>query len=512
MKRLYGFQLGFALGCAAAMAGAARADILPAQVLVVYNSQSTDAVVVKDAYLLAHPGIPSTNVFDLNDPFIADMADVSYSDFVSKIRDPIRSFLAAGGSPDASDIVSIVLIRGIPHRIQDTDIATAGDVPNTLLTEFSSGDATCASVDADLVLLWQNLDGGEAGGAMDSKSDNLIDNPYHQSSADIQSFSRSNIQVQKSFYNIGNANRAWGLTGNAKFKLTGGDMYLVCRIDGATANDAIASISRAQGIVVNQLHSRIVLDEDTQHLDDEGLFTPSVFNAGADYENTRDALQATGWLVDYDDTGFFITDTDQLGPVICYASYGDNHQPVPPTGTSTYIEGFLFTPGAIFNTLESYNGRALNGLGTLFGQEQIVDFVANGGTFAVGNVWEPLAFSLPDNEFLFVNFLTNGMTWAESAYSAIPGLSWMQIVVGDPLARVDLVVDQPADFDGDGDVDENDFHLLETCYSGADITQGAPNCTNMDLDSDGDVDRADYGGLQRCFSGTNILGNPDCLP
>jgi len=87
------------------------------------------------------------------------------------------------GDPTPAGIVSICLIRGLPHRILDTDNALVGDNPSALSAEFSAGDATCAAVDAELVLLWQNLEGSEAGGTMDSTSDNLIVNPYHGSTA-----------------------------------------------------------------------------------------------------------------------------------------------------------------------------------------------------------------------------------------------------------------------------------------------------------------------------------------
>jgi uncharacterized protein (TIGR03790 family) len=519
MKRPVTAQLYGALAYLIAAAVPARADILPEQVLVVYNSQSADALDVTDAYLLAHPDIPSANIFDLNDATIANTADISYSDFVGKIRNPIRSFINASGAPAPADIVSIVLIHGIPHRILDTDKPTAGDYPNQQADEVNAGDATAASVDADLVLLWQALDSGEAGGRMDSLSDNMIDNPYHQSSASIQSFSRSNISRAKSFSNLGDF--AWQTnTSPPSSRLTPGDMYLVCRIDGTTSANAVAAINRAQGIMVNQRYVLTILDEDgrSNQLDDDAVFSPPVFNAGNDYEEARDALQADGWLVDYDATSLFITGDDQWGPVIAYAGYGENHSP-GPSGAGIYIDGFILTPGAIFNTIESYNGRAFNGLGAppccpsvaSCCQEQVADFIAAGGTFGIGQVWEPFSFSVPDNEFLFVNFLVNGLTWAEAAYSSIPALSWSQIVVGDPLARVELVVDQPADFEGDGDVDQADFGLFQQCLTGALIPQTYPPCLIADLDGDGDVDLSDFGGLQRCYSGPEILGDPDCL-
>lgn len=513
-----------ALAALIAAATPARAEILPEQVLVVYNSPSADATAIRDAYLAAHPDIPSANILDLNQPYFVNVpADISYGNFISRIRTPIRNFLSDGQPPEAQDIISIVLIRGIPHRVYDTDNAGAGDFPTVFVDEFIQGDATAASVDAEMVLLWQDLDSGENGGDMDSYGDNMIENPYHGNSVSITNpgFPRTNIQAAKTFNvitNSSNGAKAWELAGRRESLLTPGDMYLVCRIDGNTAADAVAVIDRAQSIVVNQRYAWIILDEfdATPEGDDQSMFSPfpDPFYAGNDYEETVPLLTAGGWNVEYDTTGIFILGPDQQGPVIAYSGFGENHDPDnnnDPPGDGTYIETFTFARGAIFNTYESYNARALNGLDTLFDQEQLADFIGAGGTFGIGNVWEPFAALIPDNEFLFVNFLANGMTWAEAAYTAIPALSWMHIVIGDPLAQIDMVVDQPADFTGDGKVDQADFGLFQQCITGPFTPQNDPPCRNADLDGDGDVDQSDFGGLQRCFSGPDALAEPGCL-
>ena len=79
-------------------------------------------------------------------------------------------------------------------------------------------------------------------------------------------------------------------------------------------------------------------------------------------------------------------------------------------------------------------------------------------TFAVANVWEPLADTIPDNRLLANNFLLGTMSWAEAAWSSIPALSWMQIAVGDPLARVQR---SSEDLDADGAVTVDDLHSWE---------------------------------------------------
>ncbi len=488
-----------------------QAAIASSQVLVVHNSASSDSAIILDAYLTAHPEIPAENVLNLNDPALAGVADVSYDDFVNRIRDPIRAYLDLAGDPSASSIISILLIKGIPHRIQDTDNPTVGDVPLSARDEFNAGDYTAAAVDSELALLWQNLESGESGGTMDSRSDNVIDNPYHTRTISIGGYNRANIKNSKTFNNL--LGVAWTLGGVNKTRLTEGDMYLVCRIDGHTAQDAIAMIQRAENIRINRRYAWVVLDEHadpTREYDNMDLFdppNPSYFYAGDDYEETRDLLQTAGWRVRYDDTSTFILPAALPRPVAAYASYGENHINNPP-GLGTYLEGFQFARAAVFNTAESYNGRAFNGKGTLFNQEQVADFIALGGTFGIGNVWEPFAFTLPDNEFLFTNFLVNGLSWAEAAWSSIPVLSWMHVVVGDPLATA-AIVDQPADFDADGDVDADDSDYIVSCISGAGVVPSF-GCEDADLEGDGQIDQADFGRIQRCLSGADVPADPAC--
>ncbi len=74
----------------------------------------------------------------------------------------------------------------------------------------------------------------------------------------------------------------------------------------------------------------------------------------------------------------------------------------------------------MFNTIESYNGRALNGLTTKFNQSRWRTSSPPGNVRG-RQVWEPFSFSLPDNEYLLGAMLLAGMTWAEAAWTAIPG-------------------------------------------------------------------------------------------
>jgi len=58
----------------------------------------------------------------------------------------------------------------------------------------------------------------------------------------------------------------------------------------------------------------------------------------------------------------------------------------------------------------------------------------------------------------------------------------------------------PPDFDGDGDVDDQDVEIFLQCMSGPDHSITG-QCVATDLDEDGDADQADFGLVQRCLSG-----------
>mgnify|MGYP006271322513 CR=1 FL=1 len=407
------------VGAVLGAASTTDAALSEQQVLLVYNSQNADSQSVRDHYKSIHPNV---HEFDLNDALL-NPGTVSYSDYVDKVRTPIRDHLANEGLSE--DIAAMTLTMGIPHRIEDTDDAAVGDTPNAALTEFDDErDATFASVDSELTLLWQDLDSGESGGNMDSLSDNWIVNPYRGSTQSVNNFDRASITQSAAFVQLGDQ---WTMP-----SADAGDIYLVTRLDGHTVDQVKSSIDRAQDIEFNRNLDAIVLDEDGDNdFDNSSLF-------GDDYTKAQDLLAADwspGRLI-HEQTSDFVTD-DVAGPIALLASYGSNHV----NGNTTYTDDLAgqFVDGAIFNTYESFNGRVLGGVTGDKGQEQIADFIANGGTLGFGHVWEPFANSVARNEWFVQNFLLGDLSWAEAAYTAIPYLSWQQIVIGDPLATVTLV-------------------------------------------------------------------------
>jgi hypothetical protein len=73
-----------------------------------------------------------------------------------------------------------------------------------------------------------------------------------------------------------------------------------------------------------------------------------------------------------------------------------------------------------------------------------------------------------------------------------------------------VVRSTPGDFDGDCDVDQVDFGILQGCYTGAGVEQTDLACAATRLDPDVDVDTDDCAIFLRCVSGPDVAGNPDC--
>lgn len=466
-----------AMSLAFAMAGvvwSASAQIRAQEVLVVYDSRIADSVEVARYYAGSarvpggatnEPGVrPSVRVLDLASTGAAATSpgDISYANFVARLRDPIRTHLTTTNTIRTTRC--IVLTKGLPHRIQDTDVPTLGDDPGLLVTDFNNSDVTCASVDSELTLLWQNLNTGEAGGAADSLSDGLIVNPFWRSRLPLATFTTANIQVAKTLGTT-NPGPVRTIAGSGATRLTPGDMVLVSRLDAPTVAQVRGMIDRAQGVVYDTENDVILLDASgsdnvanpttNAELDNIGGAPFTAIFGGDDYERARDQMNADGrWLasrVIYDQFGgqFYVgprieyqgITASTAQPVALLATFGANHGGTYPTiatggnASNTYADSFNYADGAIFNTIESFNGRAFGGLnagGT--NQEQASDFLAAGGTFALGHAWEPLAATIPDNEQIAANFLRGRMTWAEAAWSSIGSLSWMHVVLGDPLA------------------------------------------------------------------------------
>lgn len=92
--------------------------------------------------------------------------------------------------------------------------------------------------------------------------------------------------------------------------------------------------------------------------------------------------------------------------------------------------GFRFARGAVACHLHSFSAARLRHPD----QHWTAPLLQRGAAATLGNVWEPY---LPLTCHLDVlnQRLLAGFTFAEAAWAATPALSWMQVVIGDPLYR-----------------------------------------------------------------------------
>lgn len=509
-----------ALAISLAFVGRAHAQLRPDEVLVIYDSRTPDSRDVAEYYAGSArvpggagnlPGVrPQVLVLNLADTGAPQAApgDISYTDFPIKIRNPIRAYLIANNLTQR--VRCLVMTRGLPHRMQDSDQPTVGDDPAAFVDEVNGSDATCASVDSQLTLLWLDLNAGESGGALDSKDDGCIVNPYWKSALPIDSFTNANNRAPKTL-TAATPGPVWIATGQGTARLTAGDMLLVSRLDGRSLSDVRNLIDRAQNLIYNVNTAQVILDESGSdgiadsgpngELDNNGSL-PSL-RAADDYETARDFMLNTdrrfapanirydalanadhffvGPLINFQGQGILVT-----GPVALLATYGSNHAgsfPTTPQGDGAgpiYARSYNYAPGAIFNSIESYNGRDFGGVGghPFIGQEQASDFLASGGTFAIGHVWEPLADTVPDNQYLVSNFLLGNLSWAEAAWTSIPCLSWMHVVIGDPLARPARTSE---DVDGNGRITVEDLYAWHASPTDIDRSGAADNTDRLVL-------------------------------
>lgn len=131
--------------------------------------------------------------------------------------------------------------------------------------------------------------------------------------------------------------------------------------------------------------------------------------------------------------------------VIGYAAWGSND----PHRHERHL-GFKWLPGAIMTEFVSTNARTFArppdnwNIGnfsdprTYFAgspQTMTADYIHDGVTGASGHVREPFLTFTPRPDYLLPAYFA-GRNLAESYYMSIPALSWMNIVVGDPLCAI----------------------------------------------------------------------------
>ncbi len=209
----------------------------------------------------------------------------------------------------------------------------------------------------------------------------------------------------------------------------------------------------------------------------------------------------------WDDTTTIMSSANAAYPVgagliglITYGTNGGDGRPARYLLTSGPGGGNLFkcAPGAAFGSIESFNAVTMF-TDVVTSQAKIAEFIQMGGSAAVGHAFEPGVDAIDQDEFLFRNLLRDDdadgigdLCLAEAMFTALPYLSWSEVVIGDPLMRLRTgpgglvsLVKFPGDADGDAYTGPLDLNIVLDAYN-QDIGQPWYDPA-ADLDQDGYV-------------------------
>jgi len=357
----------------------AEKPLAPATI-VVFNQDVVESVELAKFYAEKR-GIARDHLVGLS---ISKTEEIGRDEYDTMIRDPLRAvFKELGwwtlneprGGPitvASNSIRFVAMIKGVPLKIR----AVAdyhGDKPGGP----PIGNRNDASVDSEVAAL----------GAFSDQISGPIPNPYFQSYRAIAEAENSAV-------------------------------LLVCRLDAPEVATVRRMITDAVETEKSGLWGRAYIDG--AHNSGPGLGIGDQWLA-----EVRDQLHKAGVPLIYDDapevfpSGYPMSD--------CALYYGWYAGAV--AGPFTQPD-FQFERGAIAVHIHSFSASTLrdekaNWAGPL---------LSKGAAATIGNVYEPY-LQLTAHLQVFNDRLLHGFTFAESAYMAAPALSWMSVMVGDPLYR-----------------------------------------------------------------------------
>lgn len=373
-----------ALLAVAGLQQAAASGIDAASTVVVFNSNDPDSRSLA-TYYAGRRKIPASQVVGLACPAAEE---IQRADYESSIAAPLRAiFRKRGWWTMGQDVVGkpivtattvryVAIIRGVPLKIApDPAIPPSTTIPG--LPELIAG-RNDASVDSELTTLGMPLP-GPAG---------IVPNPYYRRFTRIR-----DEPVYPGF-------------------------LLVARLDGPTPSIVRAMIDDGLMAESSGLWG-------WSYVDARGITTGGYAEGDQWMSNSVTLMRQQGLPVIFDNlpptfpAGYPVTDA-----AVYYGWYAGNAD--GPFADSS----FQFRPGSVAVHIHSFSAATLrsttaNWCGPL---------LARGAAATLGNVYEPY-LSLTANLDVFQDRLMSGFTLAESGWMAQKALSWMGVVIGDPLYR-----------------------------------------------------------------------------
>ena len=341
-------------------------------VLLVANRANALSQRIAD-YYIAKRGIPLKNVCQLDIP--SEKEEIDWDTYVEQVERPIARCLAKANLTE--QVLYVVTTMGVPLKVSGGGQGL---------------EAESCAVDSELTLLYSKMKGKHFARA------GLVPNPFYR-------------QQEQPFT-------------HARFPI-----YLVTRLAGYDFDDVKGVVDRslaARGMADGKFVFDLKSDDDAP---------------GNDWLRTA-ALALPKDRVVMDESVKVLTGEKD---VIGYAGWGSND----PNRHQRNL-GFQWLPGALVTEYVSTDGRTFRRppadwtigtwkavAGWFEGSPQTLtaDYIHEGATGCSGHVYEPYLEFTPHPDQLFPAYF-HGRNLAESYYLAIPGLSWQNIVVGDPLCKL----------------------------------------------------------------------------
>jgi uncharacterized protein (TIGR03790 family) len=357
----------------------AEKPLAPATI-VVFNKDVPESVELAKFYAEKR-GIARDHLVALS---ISKTEEIGRDEYDTMIRDPLRAIFKERGwwklneprggpiTVASNSIRFVAIIKGVPLKIR-----AAANYPGDKPSGPPLGNRNDASVDSEVAAL----------GAFSDQISGPLPNPYFQSYRAIAEAENSAV-------------------------------LLVCRLDAPQAATVRRMITDAVQTEKTGLWGRAYIDG--AHNSAGGLDVGDHWLAAV-----RDQLHKVGVPLIYEDTPEIFTTSYPMTDCALYYGWYAGTMAGPFTQPD-----FQFVPGAVAIHIHSFSASTLhdenaNWAGPL---------LTKGAAATIGNVYEPY-LQLTAHLDVFNDRLLHGFTFAESAYMSAPALSWMSVMVGDPLYR-----------------------------------------------------------------------------
>jgi len=354
---------------------------LASSTIVIYNKAALDSADLARFYAKQR-GIASDHIVGLT---CSTDEEISREEYDSNIAGPLREIFKTQKwwtlreTPEQQTVIMttairfVAVIKGMPLKIKPTSDPYPGDQPG----DGPVSSRNEASVDSELAIL--GLFSGQISGP--------LRNFYFQSFKTI-------VEMENPV------------------------LLLVCRLDAPDVETVRRMIVDSIAAEKKGLWGRAYVDGAHE--------TAPGYAVGDQWlREIPVQLHKVGMPVVYDDTPALFPDGYPMTDCALY--YGWRTEKV--AGPFARSE-FRFSRGAIAVHIHSFSAMTLRDPKLFW----VAPLLARGAAATLGNVYEPyLEFTAHLN--IFNDRLLHGFTFAESAYSSIGVLSWMSVMVGDPLYR-----------------------------------------------------------------------------